>query len=266
MNWLRVAWRETLRSGRLWCLLSAGLAVLAYAMVQEYPAFRERMEAMGGHLPKLAKRILKAKAGELTFENFAAVAYIHPVSLALMSVWPISRASQAVAGEIERGALGWHLAYPVGRLAFLAGKVLVMAVGVVAMQLVLFLAFRLSLDAIGLPHAGAWPYVRVAAFGALLYMAVGALTLWASAASSRAAIPNMVGAAIVVGSVLLENVGGAFPLFNNYRWLSLYHYFDYRGLITGAKLHGWDVQVLAACVVVGLVGAGWTFARRDLQI
>jgi hypothetical protein len=76
----------------------------------------------------------------------------------------------------------------------------------------------------------------------------------------------MVGATLVVGSVLLENVGGAFPLFNDYRWLSLYHYFDYRGLITGAALHWQDARVLAACAVVGLVGAGITFVRRDLQI
>jgi hypothetical protein len=66
--------------------------------------------------------------------------------------------------------------------------------------------------------------------------------------------------------VLLENVGGAFPLFNSYRWLSLYHYFDYRGLITGAALHRADAAVLGACLVVGLVGAAVTFARRDLNV
>lgn len=261
-----MAGREARRSGRLWLLLSLGLAVLAYAMAQEFPDFRERMAAAGGRLPKFAKKLLQAKASELTFENFAAVAYIHPVSLALMSVWPISRASQAVAGEIERGALGWHLAYPVSRLAFLAGKGAVLLAGVAAMQLALALAFQLSLDAINLPHAGWWPYLRVAGFAGLLYGAVGMLTLWASAAASRAAVPNMVGATLVVGSVLLENVGGAFPLFKDYRWLSLYHYFDYRGLITGAAVNRHDLAVLAGCFVVGLVGAAVTFKRRDLNV
>jgi ABC-type transport system involved in multi-copper enzyme maturation permease subunit len=267
MSLWRVAWRDLTQHGRLLFLLSLGLAVLAFAMASEFPDFRARMLAIGQHLPPIARRMFAARnGGSLQFENFAAVAYIHPVALMMMAAWPVARGAGAVAGEIDRGTLGWHLAYPIGRLSFLWGKALVMLGGVAFLQLVLFLGFQISVWWLGLENAGPVPYAHVALVGTLLYAAVGALTLWASAAANRAATAGTLGSAVIVVSLLLENVGGAYPLFEQYRWLSLYHYFDYRGLMSGHALATHDLAVLAGVALVGLVGATLQFARRDLQI
>jgi hypothetical protein len=93
-----------------------------------------------------------------------------------------------------------------------------------------------------------------------------ARSLWASAVSTRAAVPGVTGVALVLGSVLLENVGGVYPLFERFRWLSLYHYFDFRGLLDGAAIAPRDALVLSCCLVIGLAGATWSFCRRDLSI
>jgi hypothetical protein len=261
-----VAGHEARASARLLLLLSLGIMLVGYVVTSEYPDFRARMLSQGKHIPAFLRKLVEARAGGLTFETLAPIAYVHPVALALMASWPIARASRAIAGDLERGALGWHLSYPIGRTAFLWGKASVLLVGVAVMQMALFGAFRLSLWYFGLVNAGPWPYANAGLMGALLYGAVGTLTLWVSAASGRAAVPGMVGASIVLGSVLLENVGGLYPLFERFRWLSLYHYYNYSKLIGGTPLAALDVGVLSAVLVVGLVGATWSFARRDLPI
>jgi ABC-type transport system involved in multi-copper enzyme maturation permease subunit len=263
---LLVAAHEARASARLLLLLSLGIALVGYVVTSEYPDFRERMVSQGRHVPAFLRKLLEARAGGLNFETLAPIAYVHPVALALMASWPIARASRAVAGDLERGALGWHLSYPIGRGAFLWGKASVMLLGVALMQFVLFGAFRVSLWHFGLANAGPWPYAHAGIVGALLYGAVGTLTLWVSAASGRAAVPGMVGAGLVLGSVLLENVGGVYPLFERFRWLSLYHYYPYSKLIGGAAMSGSDVGVLSAALVLGLLGATWSFCRRDLPI
>lgn len=65
-------------------------------------------------------RVSQAVMGgaEVRFENptdFIAVELLHPVVLALASLWAVSRAAGAVAGELDRGTLELLLSQPVPR-------------------------------------------------------------------------------------------------------------------------------------------------------
>src|SRR5437870_1359545 len=44
-----------------------------------------------------------------------SVAYVHPLTQAILSIWAVGRAAGAIAGEIDRGTLELLLAQPVPR-------------------------------------------------------------------------------------------------------------------------------------------------------
>lgn len=263
--WL-VAARDARVSARLLLLCCLGLIGVAYLLCWGYPEFKARITAMGAHAPRFVREALLARTGGMTFEGFAGFAFFHPVTLALMAIWPITRAVRAVAGDLERGALGWMLAYPVGRVPFLLARAAVLLVGVFTLQVVLLGALRgwAIWFQVGVAPASAYYWAALA--GGLMYGAVGSLTLWASAASTRAAVPATLGAGLMIGSLVLERVGGQWPLLESWRWLSLFHYYQAPEILRGTPPAAGDLAVLAGLLVVGLLGATWTFARRDLPI
>lgn len=261
-----VAGRELWTSGRLLILLCIALVLVAYLMGAAYPAFKERMMAAGRHAPAFVRKLIETQAGGYTPENYIAIAFIHPVVFAMLSAWPITRASRAVAGEIERGAMGWMLAYPIGRVRYLAARAFVMLSGAALVPLALCGGFLGTFMLLGIPTAGPQPYLLAALWCFLLYGAFGTLTLWVSAASSRASTPAIAGTALVVSSFVLEFLGEAYEPLKPYRVLSLHHYFRYQSLMNGAPPRWEDAAVLGAVLVVGLVGALWSFRRRDLSI
>lgn len=263
--WL-VAGREVRISARLLLLSVVGLVLVAYLMAWGFPMFQERMAQVGKHAPKFMRRAIEARTGGISFEGYVGFAFFHPVTLALMSLWPITRAVRAVAGDLERGALGWLLAYPVGRASFLLARAAVLLAGVAILQAVLIGSLR----AWGTYHhvalAGWTPYLHAAMGGFLLYGAIGTLVLWASAAGTRAAPPAFLGAGLVLGSLILEHTGGMWEVLEQWRWLSLFHYYDAPAILKGTALAARDVAVLGGLLVVGLAGAVVTFVRRDLPI
>lgn len=263
---LLVAGREIRVSWRLMALSLVGLVLVAYLMAWGFPLFQERMAAVGKHAPKFMRRAIEARTGGVSFEGYVGFAFFHPVTLALMSLWPITRAVRAVAGDLERGALGWMLAYPVGRAPFLLARAAVMLGGVALLQVVLIVALRGWGTYQHVAIAGWTPYVHAAIGGFLLYGAIGALVLWVSALGTRAAPPAFVGAGLVLGSLILEHTGGMWEVLEQWRWLSLFHYYDAPAILKGTALATRDVAVLGGLLVLGVVGATVSFARRDLPI
>ncbi|MFN3432326.1 MAG: ABC transporter permease subunit [Candidatus Sericytochromatia bacterium] len=264
--WLVVAGREARLSARLLILLVIGLVLVAYLMASAFPAFKERMLSAGAKAPAFVRRMLEARAGGIKVESFLALVYAHPVVLALATVWPVSRATQAIAGEIERGGLAWKLSYPVSRGAYVAAKAAVLILGTGILAAALALGFLGSLRWLGIPTAGPVPYAWAALAGFLLYTAIGMLTLWASAASRRAGPVAMAGGGLTLASYLLFYVADIWEALKPYQWLSLFRYADQGALLTGATPVWTDLAVLVGVAVVGFVGAIVTFSRRDLSI
>lgn len=261
-----VAWRDLRVSARLLVLSVLCLVLLGYLMAWGYPAFVERMTAMGKHVPRFMRKAMEARAGGVSFETYVGFAFFHPVTIAIMAIWPITRAVRAVAGDLERGALGWMLAYPVGRVPFLLARAAVMLAGVAVLQAALVLALR-GWGAWFHVALAPWPnYAWAAANGFLLFGAVGALVLWTSAASTRAATPAFVGAGLVLVSLVLEYTNGMVELLEAWRWLSLFHYYDAQSILKGVAISFRDAAVLGGLLVAGIAGAAITFARRDLPV
>ncbi len=262
-SWWYTLRREMRVSARLLLLSVLAMAWIAYLMASNYPSFHERIAAASHHGPRIVRRIIEGRAAP---EGFLAFTFFHPVAFVLFATWPVTRASQAIAGAIDRGNMGWRMALPLSRSAYFWAQVIWMLAGSALLSAALVAGLAYGCWRYDVAVAG-WPRYGLAAVGETFrYAAVGALTLWASAAASRAALPAMLGAGLVIGSAILENVGGPLELLAGYQWLSLFHYAQARPILETGLLPTHDVLVLGAVMIVGLLGAWATFLWRDLNI
>jgi ABC-2 type transport system permease protein len=93
---------------------------------------RESLERRGF---QVRSRFLRAMAGQGATINSAVIEmqfWIHPFVWLPIIVWSISRGSQAVAGEVERGAMDLVLSRPLTRWSYWMANVVAGVIGVLA--------------------------------------------------------------------------------------------------------------------------------------
>ncbi len=259
--------RQELRvSLRFLITLSIGVLAFAFLMTAMYPSMKDSFEDMLKVVPSFLKPLVQTRMGMNTLEGFITIAYTHPVLLALFSAWPLARGAQAIAGEVERGTLGWMLSYPIGRVPFLAAKAFVVLLGSAILALVFVGGVWAASTAFGIAHAGPGVYLQAALMTFLLYGTFGTLTLWCSTVFTEKGPTTLVGTAVLLVTFLWNYAAELWSPLKPYRWLSLFDYYDPKAILNGAGIEPRDLAVLGGLILVCLVGAAVTFRRRDLSI
>jgi len=259
--------RHDLRiSLRFLLTLSVGVGLFAVLMTVMYPSMKDSFDTMLKAVPSFLKPLVQGRMGMNTVEGFITIAFTHPVMLALMASWSLSRGAQAIAGEIERGTLGWMLSYPIGRTPFLTAKAFVLLLGCAVLALVFIAGVWGALGVLHIRHAGLSIYLQAAFMTFMLYGALGLLTLWCSAAFSERGSATLVGTAFLLVNFLWNYAAELWGPLKPYKFLSLFDYYDPKAILNGAGIETLDVAVLGGLMLVSLVGAIVTFQKRDLSI
>lgn len=254
------------RSFSLFFLLACGVMLFTFAMGAVYPSVRDQMRQALSSVPAFFRPLIAEQLGAQTFEGFVSLAFNHPFLLGMFGIWAIALAAGAVAGEIERGTLGLVLSYPFNRQAFLAVRTALLYGGLLLLSLSIIPGFWIAFRLFGVSHAGLGPYLWASLATFLLYGAIAALTLWSSAASSGIGGPVKLGTTLLLGSFFLNYLAQLWPPFQPYRWVSLFAYYNPKGLLLGKPMEGRDLLVLSLVTLVGIFGAFRAFGRRDLSI
>src|SRR4051812_48834730 len=112
----RALWKKSILESR-WLLASSMLFMFAvhWLLVWTSSFFSvSDMEGMLSFMPELFEQLMPVTFSEVASPaGRIAIAYDHPIVLLLVTVWAISRGSDAVAGELNRGTLEMVLAQPV---------------------------------------------------------------------------------------------------------------------------------------------------------
>ncbi|MBO9540866.1 ABC transporter permease subunit [bacterium] len=257
---------EAASAWRFLTLLCLGLLLFGVLMSALFPSMQASMAEMLRMVPSFLQPLVRSRAGIDTFEGFAGMAFSHPVLLALFAAWAIARGSQAIAGEIEAGTLGWMLSYPLDRVAFVLSKALVLLVGAALLAVSLIAGLLGTAEALDIAHAGLRPYLLAGVETFMLYGAIGALTLCISAMVSEKGKAVLAGTGLLLGSFLLNYVAELWAPAKAVRFLSLFAYYDPKGVLGGAPLALSHLLVLGGVMVVAIAGAALAFRRRDLSI
>ena len=184
--------------------------------------------------------------------------------------WGISRGSAAVAAEIERGTMDMILSRPVSRSAYLMAHVFVTLIGFGLMVVFLVAGnkageYFYSVDISPSIKALARPAINVAAMGMATFGITVAMSSWDLVRWRPNMIATILTIAQLVGYAMANQpetaddswykVPGKVSIFSTF--------FPIEAFVKGSKLP-FNVMVLTAVFVVGVLAALWRFNTRDL--
>jgi len=198
-----------------------------------------------------------------------ALAFVDPVVVLAATVWGITRGSDAVSGQLERGTMEMVLAAPVSRVAVFVTQALATTLAAAVLVGVL-LGGVCSAIALG-PWAGQVApgrFIPAAAnvFGLMVCMA--GITACVSAADSHRWRTIGILCGFYVFSILAKLVGRMSESLSWVGYLSVFNAYEPQRLVSGGPdswllLARYDGVLLGIGIAAYAIGAV-TFARRDL--
>jgi ABC-2 type transport system permease protein len=193
-----------------------------------------------------------------------AIGFIHPIAVGLNLVFAVGFATAAIAGERQRGTLEVLLSRPISRRVVYATLALsgALFVGIAVLGSIVGSLIGASLTGRA-AELGVGQLPLLWLNGALLYWAIGAIALLASASFDRLSPALGVTLAFVVASYFLDVLGSLWPDAKGLQQYSVFSYLDPKAILAGFPDAG-DLIVLATVIVAAVVAALLVFPRRDL--
>ncbi len=196
---------------------------------------------------------------------FAAVAWVHPVILALVWTQAITFATRIPAGEVDRGTIDVLLGWPVTRWQVYVCDSVVLAtvgLGLVAAGVGGFLLGSLLTGLERRPHPGDILVVAVNFY--CLYLAVAGLSCLISSASDRKGRAMALAYGLVLVSFFWNFLGQFWAPARDLAFLSLLHYHRPVAVLQGGAWPTTDLLILTAIALTTWLAGGFVFARRDV--
>ncbi len=268
---LLTIFKKTLARGRISLLAFAGgMGLFEFITVVTYPAIggtrnvQAVFEALGPDMQRLLKLApnLQIGFGPLTYLAFG---YFHPVFLGLGSAFIVARASDAIAGDIERGTLLFLLARPLKRRTLLFAKALeaALSLSLVVAGAGLGTGFGLLLTDLRQPVAF-WPFVVIGLNALALFLALGGVALVLSALSNSAARVAGWATGFALMAFVADFLTGL-PIIGIVGILSPFRYYDPQAIVASGGALPWaSLALLSGTGLLGLGVASYLFERRDI--
>ncbi|MHC4064461.1 MAG: ABC transporter permease subunit [Planctomycetota bacterium] len=259
---MREVWVATLLFGLGMLLFEALLGYVLGAFREELPGTVLQISFVRTIFEGLLGRELAAEFGP---HMLAAVAWVHPVILAMVWAQAITFATRVPAGEVDRGTIDVLLGLPVPRWRVYVCESVVLAtigLGLVSAGTV---GFLLGSQTSPPEHRIDPGRVVVAALNFYcLYLAVGGLTFLISSASDRKGRAMALAFGLVLASFLWNFLTQFWAPARETAFLSLMHYHRPAMVFQNG---GWPIADMVILIVIGTtlwVLGGMVFARRDV--
>ena len=219
-------------------------------------------------LPPALRAFTRTRPEFITISGLAgylSLGFTHPLYLVLTSATVVGFASRSLAGEMERGTIQLALARPVSRARVYGARVLGMAIIVLALAVV----GPLGLVA-GMLYAqpeGDLVYahlVPTAIAGALLFWAIGGLTLFGSALASTAGRAVAWAIAGLIISYFVDYFASIWGFLKPFEFLSVFDYYDPADAMVSGTMVWTNLVTLLGVGLVGCLAGLLVFVRRDL--
>ena len=253
----------TLLLGALLLAMQAALAYVLPTFSAQFSSQMLRVEFVRQMIGAMLGADLAAGIGP---EMFVAMAWVHPVVLALVWAHAIIVCTRVPAGEVDRGTIDVLLGLPVSRwgvyvsetLAWLAAGALLVMLGAIGNMVGIGQVANESL------HPDRRRVLIVVANLFCLYMAVGAAGWFFASMSDRRG--RAIGAVFVVvlASFLLNYLAQFWEPARRAAPLGLLRYYRPLAILRDGTFPARDVVVLLSVGLVLWTAGGMIFARRDL--
>ena len=270
MNVLITLIRRQLIESR-WMLGVSAFAFMALSILTTWMASRfERLIASGELVPGDRRfgflRGLGGPAQDYSTTGLEICWWNHPVLVLVVLSWAVSRASAAVAGEIERGTVDVTLSRPVSRTSYLASQVIFAVLGLLALAGALVVGTLVGGAYFGVKTPPTLiTLLRPAAMVVTLGMAVFGYTVPFSAADTVRWRPTLAGASITLCGLIALSVANQFPDYEKVLdKLSVFQVYAPVTVALKGEPLAYNVSVLLSVFASGTIVAFLLFLRRDI--
>jgi len=249
-------------------LFSLGWLFVYFTSYNEADFLRQLESGEGGGRIQFMRYLGVAK--EPASIELLLVGWNHPLIVLLISFWPISRGSAAVAAEVERGTMDLILSRPVARWAYLAAQVFVALSGlaILAAALLAGTLTGVRYNVLREPPS-TWTLIRPALNLAALGLPMYGYTLLVSALDHVRWRPTSIGSVLTLGGYIAFWVSMA-PALQDTWWkpllerISIFKAYNPVELVASPELFGSRVEILAGIGAATITLAFLAFAFRDL--
>lgn len=241
----------------------AGVGALSLLYTASFKSIAGAKAAAINNYPDSIKQALNLQDLTSPAGYLASTVFGIPLLL-LTSIYVITAATRAIAGDEESGALDLLLSYPIGRTGFILARFAAIGVVIECQALAILAVLAATRDPAGL-YANSSDVV----FTLLMWLAfarcLGGIALLVSAAVGRRSPALVISASIA----LITYLAGSFlPLIKGLRWIreiSPYYWFTGNDPLR----NGLQVEHFVAMIAVGVLAtalATVAFNRRDLRV
>jgi ABC-2 type transport system permease protein len=265
----RLAWRE-----QRMLLISLCVLLAVFGVVYVWLVSRVKLDALSTLLLNTFKDF-ESLSG-VPFKDVAtmtgriALGFVDPVVLLTMTTWAISRGSDLVSGELDRGTLELTLAQPIRRMSFFLAKSALALVGVVVLALAFWGGTSLGIVLVHAPEDNVsgwefWPgVINITCLGFMILGVSSAMSSWDRYRWRTVGIMGGCYATWLLLKILFKMGGEGWHWIG---WLTPFRWFEPQLLIREAS--DWSLQLgyNAMLLLIGTAGyvvAAVVFTKRDL--
>ncbi len=256
-------------------LLAAALMLVEAILAYVLPTF---VEGLSGTLLQLEffRTIIQAMLGTdvgeyLSPEAFSAIAWVHPVVLAIFWTHAILFCTRVPVGEIDRGTIDVLFGLPVSRFEVYASETVVFFGTGVVVVIMGLLGHRLGIMSVAAARRPGFATLLVVVANLYcLYLAVGGLAYLVSSMSNRRGRAIGIVFALLLASFLLNFLAQFWEPAKKIAFLSVLNYYQPLLVLRDAAGGSWPRFPVADMLTLAIAGCVlWTagavcFARRDI--
>ncbi|MEJ2089723.1 MAG: ABC transporter permease subunit [Gammaproteobacteria bacterium] len=236
------------------------ITAIALPMVGGLDAVESTLKGYSPGIRQLLK--ISPALSDYSLQDHLAFTWLHPFFIGLCAAFVVGRSAEALAGEIESGAVYLVLSRPVPRWTLVVGRVGEVGVGLAVILLTSWLGLIVGVLLADLGPLPLGRYAVLVATAWCLFMALATVALTVSSAASRAGVAAAIGTIWTLATYVLDVFPAAAD--SKLAWLNPWHHYFPPGTISGDAV-GWaGLAVLLAWTVAGSVTAMAVFGRRDL--
>lgn len=245
---------------------AAGLLLLEWIIAALYPTFEGfDLKGLSEALPRALQQFRGEGVGFGTFAGFLSTGFTHPATLLMLSAYPISMGTRAVAWEVSRGTADLLFSRPVGRLAVLAANIAATLAGLIVLAAALVAGAGLgmvSADLRGQVSPRDLAAVGINAFA--LGVSIAGYAFFISARVRDVGRANALAGGLTAAFFFFDFLAGLYEQVNVVSPIAPFHYYKPGDILAGSLAWQGDVAVLLTVGVVGMLLAAWSLNRRDL--
>ncbi len=252
--------KKTIRESR-WLLLGgmAFMCVVHWLRVWIASFFSvSSLEGIFSFMPAVVETMLPVTYVQMaSTAGRIAIAYDDPIVLLLVTVWGISRGSDSISGELNRGTMEMVLAQPVTRLGVLGSQAVVTLAGAALLAAAALLGTAIGLATVTLDEVIPLRVFLPAAINlfAMTVFLAGLSTMISAGSNYRARVVGIVGAFYAV-SMVVKIVGRMAP---GWEWLTYCSFFTpfEPQLLVADTTRAWSMWTHTAAGGIEMGGLGY---------